>query len=65
LRCTGRVATSIATAQRLRASLTLEPGRLVDLITQRLPGSEGAAVVCHDFEPTLVEDMTCVLPCAV
>jgi hypothetical protein len=31
-RCNGRVATSIATAERLRAGLPSEPGRLVDLI---------------------------------
>jgi hypothetical protein len=33
LRCNGRVATSIATAERLRGSLPSEPGGLVDLIT--------------------------------
>ena len=55
LRCNGRVATSIGTAERLRVGLPSEPGRLVDLIAQREPGGEGAAVVCHDFEPTLVE----------
>jgi hypothetical protein len=31
--CNGRVATPIATAERLRVSLPSEPGRLVDLIT--------------------------------
>jgi hypothetical protein len=53
--CNGRLATSIASGERLRVGLSSEPGRLVDLITQRLPGGEGAAVVGHDFESTLVE----------
>src|SRR5258708_39289387 len=55
LRCNGRGATSIATAERLCVSLPSEPGRLVDLITERAPSGEGAAVVGHDFESALVE----------
>jgi hypothetical protein len=32
-----------------------KPGRLAELIAQRTPSREGAAVVGHDLEPALVE----------
>src|SRR5690348_3136330 len=53
-------ASATAAARRLRFLANIfppysEPGRLIDLITQQLAGGEGAAIVRHDFEPTLVE----------
>src|SRR5829696_7092035 len=44
-----------AVGDSIQRSSALEPGRLVDLVAQRLPGTEGATVVRHDFEAPLVE----------